>query len=52
MNNSIKNFASKLNVTQVISKKGLVSIKGGLGDPPPFGIVGKRVGGGDPPPFG
>ena len=46
MNNTIKNFASKLNATQVITKKLGSSIKGGIGDPPPFGVKG------DPPPFG
>ena len=38
MKNSIKNFASKLNATQVVNKKGLSSIKGGASDPPPFGV--------------
>ncbi|MFT6319698.1 MAG: hypothetical protein ACJAT4_000615 [Granulosicoccus sp.] len=48
MNNTIKNFASKLNATQVVNKKGLSSIKGGASDPPPFGLKVKS----DPPPFG
>ena len=48
MNNSIKNFANKVNATQVINKKGLATIKGGQGDPPPWGDA--RVS--DPPPFG
>jgi hypothetical protein len=47
MNNTIKNFASKLSATQVINKKGLSSIKGGASDPPPFGLMVS-----DPPPFG
>ena len=45
---NISNFASKLNVTQVINKKGLSSIKGGASDPPPFGVIYAS----DPPPFG
>ena len=48
MKNSIKNFASKLNATQVVNKKGLSSIKGGASDPPPFGVIYAS----DPPPFG
>ncbi|MFK7772070.1 MAG: hypothetical protein AB8F94_08015 [Saprospiraceae bacterium] len=46
MNNAIKNFASKLNATQLLDSKSIKSIKGGIGDPPPFGAKG------DPPPFG
>ncbi len=45
---NISKFASKLNTTQVINKKGLASIKGGASDPPPFGLGVKS----DPPPFG
>ena len=48
MKNSIKGFASKINATQVINKKGLSSIKGGASDPPPFGLGVVS----DPPPFG
>ena len=42
----------KLNLTQIslsakaLDNKSMTSIKGGIGDPPPFGRVG------DPPPFG
>ena len=46
--NNISNFASKLSTTQVINKKGLATIKGGQGDPPPWGDNVKS----DPPPFG
>ena len=45
----ISNFASKLNATQVINKKGLATIKGGQGDPPPWGDAKVKS---DPPPFG
>ena len=48
--NKLSNFASKLNTTQVINKKGLASIKGGTSDPPPFGHQGNAKS--DPPPFG
>jgi hypothetical protein len=34
---NISKFASKLTATQVINKKGLATIKGGQGDPPPWG---------------
>ena len=52
-NKNMKNlskFASKINTTQVINKKGLASIKGGASDPPPFGVIHNVVS--DPPPFG
>jgi hypothetical protein len=45
---NISKFASKLTATQVINKKGLATIKGGQGDPPPWGDQVK----GDPPPWG
>ena len=48
---NLSNFASKLNNTQVINKKGLASIKGGASDPPPFGL-GTSALASDPPPFG
>ena len=44
---NLSKFASKINSTQLIDKKGLLNIKGGAApDPPPFGIAQ------DPPPFG
>ena len=47
--NKLSNFASNLNATQVINKKGLATIKGGQGDLPPWGDAKVKS---DPPPFG
>lgn len=47
---------SKLNIKDLkksitaLSNNNLINIKGGLGDPPPFGEFNR--GAGDPPPFG
>ncbi len=46
---NISNFTNKLKATQVIDKKGLATIKGGQGDPPPWGDAKVKS---DPPPFG
>ena len=47
--NNLASFKSSLNSNQLLSSKATTLIKGGLGDPPPFGNENCA---GDPPPFG
>ena len=46
---SIKNFQAKLKNAQVIDAESKKNLKGGIGDPPPWG---DNKAAGDPPPWG